>query len=71
MKKLLVSLLLMLMLSAPATAAGEYVASMLRKPFHYPSCRWAKKIAPENLVTYPTRAAAISDGHVPCKVCKP
>lgn len=71
MKKLLVSLLLALMITGSATAAGQYITSSQRKPFHYPTCRSAKKIAPENLQTYTTRDAAIADGHVPCKVCKP
>lgn len=54
---------------APHTA--NYVASSLRTPFHRPGCKWAQKIAPENLQTYSTRQAAIDAGHVPCKVCRP
>ena len=52
-------------------AAGNYVASRERAPFHTLSCRWAKKIAPENAVYYNTREEAIKDGHRPCTVCKP
>lgn len=59
------------------TASGQvamekpYVASQLREPFHRPTCAWAKKINPENLVGYDTREQAEADGHRPCKVCKP
>ena len=72
MKKLLTALAVILLLFASVSAASSpYVASKLREPFHYTSCKWAKKIDPENIVYYQTREAAIADGHRPCKVCKP
>ena len=54
----------------PAGAAN-YVASKNSEVFHLPSCRSAKRIAPENIVTYETREAAISAGKRPCKICTP
>lgn len=65
-------LLCCLIFTAVAVAQqGSYVASRLREPFHYPWCKWAQKIAPENLVWYQSRQEAIADGHRPCKVCNP
>lgn len=72
MKRLLTAFFVILLLfTSIAAASGPYVASKLREPFHYASCKWAKKIDPENIVYYQTREAAIADGHRPCKVCKP
>lgn len=49
----------------------KYVASKNSKVFHSPECRWAKRIKPENLVSYNNREDAIKAGRRPCKVCKP
>lgn len=49
----------------------KYVASALREPFHYPTCRWAKKISPENLIAFKSRQEALDSGRRPCKVCRP
>ena len=56
--------------AAPTTGRG-YVASNNSDIFHKPGCRWAKNIAPENLVTYESREQAIKVGKRPCKWCKP
>lgn len=48
-----------------------YVASKIREPFHYPWCKWAKKIKEENKQIFRTREEAIESGHRPCKVCNP
>jgi hypothetical protein len=52
-------------------AENFYVASKNSKVFHRPDCRWAKRIAPKNLVRYKTREEAVNDGKRPCKICKP
>ena len=54
-----------------AMAREQPCPSTIREPFHRSSCKWAQKIAPENLVGYDSREDAIKDGHRPCKVCKP
>lgn len=60
-----------------ASATGEAarskpcVASVLREPFHKPTCKWAKKIHTENLIGWDSREDAIADGHRPCKICQP
>ena len=53
------------------TAKSCYVASQNGKAFHNPTCRSAKRIKPENLVTYNSREEACAAGKTPCKQCKP
>ena len=71
MRGIVLALCLLLLATSSASSGSRYIASYLREPFHYTSCRWAHKIAPENAVYYDTREEAIADGHRPCKVCKP
>ena len=57
---------------AKSTAAKyEYVASKNSKVFHKPDCSSARRIKPENLTGYNSRAEAIKAGKRPCKRCKP
>jgi hypothetical protein len=49
----------------------KYVGSEKSNKYHYPSCQWAKKIKPYNLVTFQSAKEAQEAGYVPCKVCKP
>ena len=53
------------------TVAYRYVSSKNSQVFHSPQCRSAKRIKPENLITYSSREEAIKAGKRPCKVCKP
>ena len=54
-----------------APSAGPYVASKSGTKFHLPSCSHAKRILPDNLVTFASRDLAIAAGYDPCSVCKP
>jgi methylphosphotriester-DNA--protein-cysteine methyltransferase len=49
----------------------KYVGSKNSNKYHYPTCKWAKKISPQNLITFKTAQEALKAGYVPCKVCKP
>jgi hypothetical protein len=49
---------------------GRYVGSRRSDVFHVPDCRNARRIAPENLVTFSTREAAAKDRR-PAKDCDP
>jgi len=49
----------------------KYVASKNGKVFHTADCSSAKRILPENIVTYNSREDAERDGKRPCKICKP
>lgn len=52
-------------------AEYKYVASKNSKVFHKPSCPWAERIKPENLIGYSSRDEAIKAGKRPCKRCNP
>ncbi len=71
LRHIIISFFIMLLLTLPALADSEYVASRMRKPFHHVSCRWAREIVDSNKVYYETREDAIRDGHRPCKICNP
>lgn len=48
-----------------------YVGSVNSDKYHYPSCRWAKKISSHNLTKFGSAEEARKKGYVPCKVCNP
>ncbi len=48
-----------------------YVGSRNSNKYHYPSCRWARKIKSTNLITFSSKDDAGNKGYIPCKVCKP
>jgi len=49
----------------------KYVGSKNSNKYHYPDCKWAKKISAKNLITFKTAQEALKARYVPCKVCKP
>lgn len=49
----------------------ELVGSKTSNKYHYPDCRWAKKIRPERLVTFGSVEEAREKGYIPCPACKP
>lgn len=49
----------------------KYVGSVNSNKYHKPSCRWAKKIKPQNEVWFRDEEDAKRHRYVPCKVCKP
>lgn len=57
--------------STPGHTTGTYVGSMESDKFHYPDCRFAEKILPENEIWFATREEALNYGYSPCGVCKP
>ncbi len=50
---------------------GAYVGSKNSNVFHKRGCRFARQIVPENLVSFPTSAAANQAGRRGCRACKP
>ena len=48
-----------------------YVGSIKSNKYHYQYCKWARKINRANLVVFNSPTEALSQGYVPCKVCKP
>src|SRR5665648_249462 len=55
----------------PSTAGTIYIGNSNTKKFHTSTCSYVKSISPENKVIFSSRAAAIAQGYIPCKVCKP
>ena len=53
------------------TKQGVFVGSTKSDKYHYPSCRWAEKILPENEIWFSSSTDARAHGYVPCKVCNP
>jgi len=49
----------------------EVWASRQSDKYHLPSCRWAKRIAPGNLVKFRSVKETKRSGYKPCGVCKP
>lgn len=70
--KRLISLALILGLCSVALAGDvSFVASMKSNKYHYPSCRVARLIKPQNLILFNSPEAAIKMGYSPCKICLP
>jgi methylphosphotriester-DNA--protein-cysteine methyltransferase len=72
--RILVSIIILTVFSVvylSLAADFKYVGSKTSDKYHYPDCKWAKKISPKNLVTFMTAEEAAKAGYVPCKVCKP
>ena len=55
----------------PVSSQGRYVGSIDSDKYHYPSCRFAEKILPENEIWFDSEEDARSQEYVPCGVCKP
>lgn len=66
-----IACLLLSLVFVTVLLAGEFVGSKKSNKYHYPSCRWAQKIKPENLVKFTSPEEATKAGYIPCKVCKP
>ena len=67
-----VSLLIAFSIVCLSLAADfKYVGSSKSDKYHRPSCKWAQKINPSNLVTFKSANEARAAGYIPCKVCKP
>lgn len=72
--KILISIILLLAFSIVCISLAadfKYVGSKNSNKYHFPDCKWAKKISPKNLITFMTAGEAVKAGYVPCKVCKP
>ena len=54
-----------------ASSGRKYVGSTESNKYHYPSCRWAKKILPKNEIWFSSSEDARSKGYVPCGTCHP
>lgn len=57
--------------SEPTATSGAFVGSLKSDKYHYPDCRHAKNIKPENEVWFKDVEDAKSHGYRPCGVCDP
>jgi len=57
--------------SPGADAAPQFMGSKTSNKYHYPDCRWAKRISPQKLITFPSVKEAREEGYLPCPGCKP
>jgi micrococcal nuclease len=61
--------------SRPSTVATttqkKFMGSKKSDKYHYPSCRWAEKILPQNEIWFSSSEEARAAGYVPCGVCHP
>jgi len=72
--RILISMILLVVFSIVClslAAEYKYVGSAKSNKYHYPSCEWALKIHPDNLVKFKSAKEALDAGYVPCKVCRP
>lgn len=53
-----------------ATTGCAYVGSKSSNKYYPPTCQWAKRIKPENLVCFKTEQEALAQGRVAGKGCK-
>ena len=72
MKKLFaIVFALVFVICAGNVLSATYIGNSNSKKFHYSDCRTVAKMNPVNKVTLNSREEAVSQGYVPCKVCKP
>jgi hypothetical protein len=60
--------------SCPTNAESltvAYLGSESSDKFHRLSCRYAQSMRAENRRCFASREAAVSDGYIPCGLCKP
>lgn len=57
------------LLGAQESTVGNYIGNKRSLKFHLPTCRYLP--AEKNRVYFKTRDEAVSEGYVPCKICKP
>jgi hypothetical protein len=71
-KKIVVLIVFIFAFVFAATALSvEFWGSKNSNKYHYPSCKWAQKINPANLIKFNTPEEAKKAGYIPCKVCRP
>ena len=63
--------LFFILVAASAAFSGEFWGSAKSDVYHYPDCRYARKITPIYLIKFPSPEEARDVGYRPCKVCKP
>lgn len=68
---IIIGLIFSIIVPLVGSSSGYYVGSINSDVYHYPSCSYADRISPNNLIYFDTPEDAINAGYRPCKVCKP
>jgi uncharacterized protein YegP (UPF0339 family) len=53
------------------TSEGRFCGSKNSNVYHYPTCTYAKRIDPKNLIWFTDECDAKSKGYRPCSICDP
>lgn len=67
----LISIILLLFVLVPVALGAEFWGSSRSNKYHFPSCKWAQKISPHNLIKFSSPSDAQKNAYVACKVCRP
>ena len=67
----ILSVVFILLFLAVSVNAAQFWGSKNSNKYHYPTCKWAQKINPSNLVKFNSPEAAQKAGYSPCKICNP
>ena len=70
-KTFIIIICLIMFVFVGSSISTEFWGSKNSNKYHYPTCKWAQKIKPQNLIKFNSPEAAIKAGYVPCKVCNP
>ena len=55
----------------PAASLVKYVGSITSNKYHYPDCKWAKRILPRKVLAFRSVEEAKGKGYIRCPFCKP
>lgn len=58
-----------ILLFTPTFALSNFWASKKSNKYHFPTCKWAKKIKQKNLIIFETSSDAENSKYIPCKIC--
>jgi hypothetical protein len=56
---------------SPTPVTNAFVGNRVSQVYHVPSCAWASKIRPRNVVSFVSMSEATGRGFRPCGVCRP
>lgn len=67
----ILALFLLLLAGCSQEQGAQYVGSINSDKYHYPDCKWAERIKPENEIWFDSIKEAEEAGYKPCKACRP
>jgi hypothetical protein len=55
----------------PPSSSVAYVGNKMRRIYHQPNCKWAKRLGVRNRVLFRSQREALDQGYRSCRVCHP